>query len=363
MKKPKVIALYLPQYHSTPDNDLWWGRNFTEWTNVKKSKPLFRGHEQPKEPGELGYYNLLNPEIRKKQSQIAREYGVDAFCYYHYWFGGGKRELERPFEEVLAAGEPDFPFCLCWANESWHNKFWNKDGSVSSKILVEQTYPGEDDDKDHFSVVERAFRDPRYFRIDDKPLFMIYKPFNHPDVKTFIERWRRYASEAGLGDIFFVAQLQEDFSQDRYQQLLDAGFDMINTVGLYEALRKRMDLMKIIRRKIGHRFFNLPLIDVYRKVFPELQTSLDKETKVSPSLLPNWDHTPRSGRNGWVLKGSTPELFYEHCRRMLHLAAEKEIPVVFIKSWNEWGEGNYMEPDARYGRGWLEALRKAKNEL
>lgn len=151
MSKPKLIAFYLPQYHPTLDNDKWWGKGFTEWTNVGKAKPLFIGHYQPKVPADLGYYDLRVPEVRELQASLAKEAGIYGFCYYHYWFGNGRKELELPFAEVLKSEKPNFPFCLCWANESWHSKFWNKDGSIEKKILIEQLYPGDDDIINHFN--------------------------------------------------------------------------------------------------------------------------------------------------------------------------------------------------------------------
>ena len=186
-KSAKVIAFYLPQYHSTPNNDIWWGKDFTEWTNVRKAKPLYKGHEQPKEPSEeIGYYDLRNPEARKKQVMLAKEAGVSGFCYYHYWFGEGRRELELPFNEIIASGEPDFPFCLCWANESWYSKLWNKDGTSKNKLLVEQKYLGDEEYVEHFFSILPAFKDSRYMKQDNKPIFMIYKPLLFPEVEKFI---------------------------------------------------------------------------------------------------------------------------------------------------------------------------------
>lgn len=170
---PKIIALYLPQYHPTPTNNKYWGSGFTEWTNVGKAKPLFKGHYQPKVPADLGYYDLRNPETREKQAELAKEAGIDAFCYYHYWFEPGHEELERPFKEVLKSGKPDFPFCLCWANESWHKKFWTNIDSFESQIIAEQKYMGIDDYTQHFYSLLPAFKDPRYFKIDGKNVFMI----------------------------------------------------------------------------------------------------------------------------------------------------------------------------------------------
>src|SRR5208283_1156501 len=167
----RLIALYLPQYHPIPENDEWWGKGFTEWTNVVKAKPSFRGHRQPHIPADLGFYDLRVPETRIAQAELALEYGIGGFCYWHYWFGEGKKLLEKPFEEVLKSGEPDFPFCLAWANESWTG-VWH--GSPD-KVLREQTYPGSNDDEAHFYYLLTAFRDSRYLKVDDRPIFYVYK--------------------------------------------------------------------------------------------------------------------------------------------------------------------------------------------
>lgn len=200
----RVIAFYLPQFHPVPENDEWWGKGFTEWTNVGKARSLFPGHYQPKVPADLGYYDLRVSETRKAQADMAREYGIEGFCYWHYWFGNGKRLLERPFNEVLASGEPDFPFCLAWANESWRGYYH---GIKAKETLIDQLYPGEEDYIAHFNAVLPAFKDKRYITVDGKPLFMIYHPFdNQMEINTFIKLWRELAVQNGLEGIFFVGQ-------------------------------------------------------------------------------------------------------------------------------------------------------------
>jgi lipopolysaccharide biosynthesis protein len=201
-QKPRIIAFYLPQFHPIPENDAWWGKGFTEWTNVGKAKPLFRGHYQPRVPADLGYYDLRLPESRAAQAAMAKAYGVEGFCYWHYWFGNGKRLLERPFHEVLESGEPDFPFCLGWANHSWEDKQFKKGGT--NKLLIKQEYPGDEDYRQHFLYVLKAFRDSRYLRVDDKPIFFVHgtKDF---DVAYFIRFWQQLALEHGLKGIHFVA--------------------------------------------------------------------------------------------------------------------------------------------------------------
>ena len=219
--KPRVIAFYLPQYHPTPDNDKWWGKGFTEWTNVGKAKPLFRGHYQPKVPADLGYYDLRLPEVRAAQAELAKEAGIEGFCYYHYWFGDGKQELELPFNEVIRTGEPDFPFCLCWANESWHAKFWDKDGKASSKkLLIEQRYLGHEDNVKHFYSLLPAFKDKRYMKVDGKLLFLIYRPLDFENVSGFIQDWQKLARENELEGFHFVGQLNGALLNDLEQNSL-----------------------------------------------------------------------------------------------------------------------------------------------
>ena len=197
----RVIALYLPQYHPIPENDEWWGRGFTEWTNTAKAKPLFRGHYQPHVPADLGFYDLRLPETRAAQAQLAREYGIEGFCYYHYWFAG-RRILERPFDEVLASGQPDFPFCLNWANQTWSG-IWH---GAPERVLIEQTYPGMDDHCRHFDALLPAFTDQRYVKVEGKPLFVIYHPWELPDSRRVLDLWRELAVKAGLAGLFLVGE-------------------------------------------------------------------------------------------------------------------------------------------------------------
>ena len=235
--KARIIAFYLPQYHPIPENDAWWGKGFTEWTNVGKAKPLYRGHYQPRVPADLGYYDLRVPETRQAQADMARSYGVEGFMYWHYWFGGGKRLLERPFNEVLASGEPDFPFALAWANETWKGF---AHGLTNRNTLIEQRYLGEQDYIDHFHAVLPAFRDRRYITVDGKPLFMVYKPLQHPDMQAFVELWQRLARENGLPGIYFVGQA---FIED-CKSVLSLGLDAVNTNRLLDCVRLGPCLVK-----------------------------------------------------------------------------------------------------------------------
>lgn len=360
MAKPRFIALYLPQYHPTPENDGWWGKGFTEWVNVAKARPLFRGHVQPHIPADLGFYDLRLPEVREQQAELAKEAGIEAFCYWHYWFGNGIRLLERPFNEVVETGKPDFPFCLGWANHSWYKKSWDpkaKDGNV---LLVKQTYPGTDDYILHFNSLLSAFKDQRYLRIDGKLFFLIFNPIEFDDVENFIHIWRKLARENGLNDFYFVGK---DFDSQNKAVILSKGFDAIynsDTFNIHHKLSNFAKVMYLFQRKILRR----PTAFNYRDAikYMVIDDCINRET--IPCISPNWDHSPRSGHNAIILKNSTPELFKKIAKRAIKIVANKpeEEQIVLIKSWNEWGEGNYMEPDMEFGHGYINALKEAIKE-
>ena len=362
---PKIIALYLPQYHPTTNNDIWWGKGFTEWTNVGKAKPLFKGHYQPKVPADLGYYDLRLPQVREAQVQLAKEAGIYGFCYYHYWFGNGRQELELPFNEVLNSGKPDFPFCLCWANESWHSKFWNLDGTIQKKCLIEQIYDDQEGHKKHFFHLLSAFKDKRYIRINGKPLFMIYRPFEFYNIKEFINLWQQLAVENGLSGIHFVAHLFSDINKESIDKLYAMGFDAVNSLGLQIVMHNPQNLFIRIKMRLNTILGRLKRAMKYSDAYPLFLQDIDSEEHVYPTLVPNWDHTPRSGRAGTVLLDSTPDLFKKHCLEVFNVVKKKEVSnqVIFVKSWNEWGEGNYMEPDLKYGKGYINALNSAINDI
>ena len=354
----RVIAFYLPQFHPTPENDAWWGKGFTEWTNVGKARPLFRGHYQPRVPADLGYYDLRVPETRREQADMARQYGVEGFCYWHYWFGNGRRLLQRPFDEVLASGKPDFPFCLAWANHSWEDKQFSKEGT--HRVLMEQLYPGDADYELHFRTLLPAFRDSRYIRVDGKPLFMVYNPDELPDAPHFIALWQRLAQAEGLPGIHFVGQTDHASEIDRLRSL---GFDAVNVVRLFDFFRKDFSFVEKAWMKLMRIGFGRGRIVDYARAARFFTGVEDRREDCYPTLIPNWDHSPRSGRKGHILVRSTPAKFRTHVEATLRNLAGKpeEHRVVFLKSWNEWAEGNYMEPDLRFGRGYLEALQAALN--
>jgi len=346
--KARIIAFYLPQFHPIPENDAWWGKGFTEWTNAAKAKPLFRGHYQPHVPADLGFYDLRVPEVRAAQAVLAREYGVEGFCYYYYWFAG-KRLLERPFNEVLSSGEPDFPFCLCWANATWTG-VWHGE---PDRVLIEQTYPGTEDYEAHFSELLRAFKDPRYMRLDGRPLYVVHRPLDIPDVRSVMVQFRAMAERAGLKGLHLIGVTpQKVWEPEHY------GFDALviqRMPALNGSVPWRYPITKL-RTKLANK--RLTVVR-YKDHVRRLITPHASKAQYYPCLLPNWDNTPRSGMNGLVFEGSTPDLFKQHVRdALLHVRSKPpEHRFVFLKSWNEWAEGNHLEPDLRFGRGFLEVLR------
>lgn len=347
MTDVRAIAYYLPQFHPIPENDRWWGRGFTEWTNVTKAKPMFRGHVQPKLPTDLGFYDLRLPETREQQAKLARKVGVESFLYWHYWFAG-KRLLERPFDEVLSSGQPDFGFCLAWANESWTG-IWH---GAPSRVLIEQTYPGEDDHRRHFESLLPAFTDPRYTTVDGKPLFYIYRPENLPDQAAVVDIWRRCADKAGLPGLFLIS---ETHSGD---VAIANGFDGYVTIPSLRALSTTAGLRGGVvvraRKALGR-----PRVGSYATLSSALRSLAEAaDDRSFPCVVTGWDNTPRSGLNGIVLKGCTPGLF----RDQLRVAASglstrpQDRRLLFVKSWNEWAEGNHVEPDDEWGDARLRAM-------
>lgn len=360
---PKVIAFYLPQYHPTKHNNEWWGEGFTEWTNVGKAKKLYPGHYQPKVPADLGYYDLRLSDVKEKQAQLAKEAGIYGFCYYHYWFSEGNEELELPFNQVVESGKPDFPFCLCWANESWYSKFWNKDGSSSKSLLIEQKYLGKEDNEKHFYSLLTAFKDKRYIRVHGKLLFLIYQPLQFQDFDALKQQWNQLAEENGLEGFYFVGQV---INHELINQVYKAGFDAVNHCHRLDYVfqyRKSYKIVDVLISRIK-KLFGFPFIVTYKYAIKHGLCQDDYKATVYPTMMPNWDHTPRSGDGGTVLHNSTPELFKIHALDILKTTKDKpkEDKIVFLKSWNEWGEGNYMEPDLKFGKGYIYALKDALEE-
>lgn len=363
--KTKVIAFYLPQYHRIPENDEWFGEGFTEWANVKKAKPLFKGHYQPRIPDRLGYYDLSHPETREVQADMAKNAGISAFCYYHYWFGNGKQLLEMPLNEVIRLQKPDFPFCIAWANQTWYKKTWDPTQSLlNKKVLVKQEYPGFNDIDDHFYSLLSAFKDKRYFKVHNKLLFVIYKVEKMPDLNEFMSRWQELATVNDLPGFYFVSYT-DDISSISKSCHTNCGATILSLKtepGIFWRNADKWRKFYRIMISVLSNTLSSPLNVVqYSKAIKKLISPVLKNSRIYPVLVPNWDYTPRRGMGSLIFHGSSPELFKKHVLQVLSLVKDKDPDdrIVFLKSWNEWGEGNYMEPDLRFGDGYLEALKHA----
>jgi len=354
----RPIAFYLPQFYPIPENDSYWGKGFTEWTNVTKARPLFSHHYQPFLPSHLGFYDLRVHEVREQQANLARRAGIEGFCYWHYWFGHGKRVLERVFNEVLLSGQPDFPFCLAWANQDWTGK-WH---GMGDHFIIKQEYPTGLDIENHFYSLLPAFRDKRYIRVNNKPLFLIYKHYDLPDDYPLISVWRELAKKEGLDGIYFIS------NQGHIPSLIHS-FDGYAENGVYEASKAATSFfvsdVKYIR--VLARVINENIDYILERLFRPKRLSYvmyannyvpNSSRGYYPTLIPGWDNSPRAGRNGLVFTKETPELFAKILRRTLLTLQDRPYQerLIFLKSWNEWAEGNVLEPSVKWGTVYTKLL-------
>ena len=343
----RLIAFYLPQFHPIPENDAAWGEGFTEWTNVVTARELFPGHAQPQAPGELGFYDLRSPETRSAQAELARQHGIFGFCYYHYWFNG-KRLLGRPFDDVLASGEPDFPFCLCWANEPWSRRW---DGSAA-ELLQPQIYSAADD-LAHIEWLLPALGDPRAITIDGKPLFLVYQGRELPDAVRTIDVWRAAVDGAGLPGIHLVAV---ETGWDAGWDATRVGFDAKVLFQPQFSLLRRAPALEVVGKD------RLEVYD-YNGAWPLLENPDPVPYLRYDSVFPGWDNSPRTGDRAIVVHNASPVAYEQWLRRTIVRAQRRdpEHQVVFINAWNEWAESCHLEPDLRHGRAFLEATRRARH--
>jgi len=364
----RPLAIYLPQFHPIPENDEAWGKGFTEWTNVRKAKPIFRNHYQPHVPDDCcSYYDLSDPDQLVRQAAMAKEYGIYGFAYYHYWFNG-KRLLNLPIDNMLKLGKPDFPFCFIWANEPW-SKRW--DGS-ENEIIQDQSYSTEDD-INHIKFLLPIFKDKRYIKVDGKPLFAIYKPADLPDISETIRLWRKEAANAGIE--LYICCIDR-WNTKVGQEILDLGFDAAIefqplSPSLSTFLKREWTLWDRIENKIDKitdKYFNnnrkadQAIIDMAKFVkFDNKQPA--PIHKSYPCVCPSWDNTARK-KNAIIFTNSSPGIFYKWVKGKLSKFKpySKEECFLFINAWNEWAEGNHLEPCKKWGKGYLEALKKALDE-
>lgn len=377
---PRLIAFYLPQYHPIEENDAWWGKGFTEWRNVAQARPLFPWHAQPHLPADLGFYDLRLPETRAAQAELAAHYGIGGFCYYHYWFSG-RRLLQRPFEEVRHSGQPDFPFCLCWANENW-TRVW--DGG-EREILVKQEYSLEDD-INHIRHLLPALGDGRYIRIGGKLLLLIYQVSRLPEPRRTADTWRDEVRKAGLGELLLckVESKPEEHSDPR-DQGLDAAVEfapdwsclparLTGTEGtrwwnrpwrdtLHHKLKRFTGGNGHARRYLPRKSANYDMHRVYdyAQLMRNMLAKPDAGYVRFHCVTPMWDNSPRRRAGATIFKGATPELYESWLAENVHRLSSRpaEERVLFVNAWNEWAEGNHLEPCQKWGHAFLQATRRA----
>ena len=346
----RLIAFYLPQFHAIPENDRWWGTGFTEWTNVTKALPRFAGHYQPRLPGALGFYDLQHPETLRRQAEMAKLYGVHGFCFHHYWFGG-RRLLERPLDNLLANPDIDLPFCVNWANENWTRR-WN---GADQEILIAQNHSPEDDLAFARSL-EPLFDDPRYIRIGDRPLLMLYRPGRLPDAAATAERWREHFVRQGRPDPYLL-MFQSNGDEDPRPYRFDAALGFPPHRGNDRIPSVQAPLM------FDHNFRGT--IKRYEDLASEAVLHRPTDYRYFPGVTPQWDDNARRPGRGHVFVGSTPERYSEWLETECRWVADRprDERIVFINAWNEWAEGAYLEPDRHFGYAYLAATARALGRL
>jgi lipopolysaccharide biosynthesis protein len=349
---PKVVAFYLPQFHPIKENDEWWGTGFTEWTNVSKAMPQFRGHHQPRLPLDLGFYDLRNIEVMQAQVDLARTNGIDAFCFHYYWFDG-KRLLERPVETYLAdAGETlQLPFCLCWANENWTRRW---DGSESD-VLMAQSH-SLDDHANVFQDLNRFFSDHRYLKINGKPIIVIYRPLIIKDLEAMVKIWRRAALEAGLPGIHLVATNSFGFSEPG-----SIDFDALCEFPPHNVIAAERNHEKKWYNPAheGLVYDYSEVVDYCTGRLNDLDGQPSAQTYY-PTVMMGWDNEARKPGRSNIFDGCTPAQFHRWLDATLAFSRQNHTPgsgLVFVNAWNEWAEGTYLEPDRKYGHAYLWAVR------
>jgi hypothetical protein len=352
----RTIAIHLPQFHPIPENDAWWGQGFTEWTNVAKARALFRGHRQPRVPADLGYVDLRLHEARQAQADLARRHGIDGFCFYHYWFEG-KRLIERPVDEILASGQPDFPFMLCWANETWSRRWLGEERD----ILLRQTYSMPDHER-HAAWLSRAFADRRYVRVHDRPLFLIYRPLDIPELPAALDVYRRVVRAEVGREPFLVAVYSRRSGHDFRSEGFDYTMNFRPQLGVIPGVTDDGFGWRRWWRnwRLGISSGRLKAIDCAE--FERRMRAIEpRHAHYFPSVFVGWDNTPRRGDRGVVVLGQSPARFHAQVRRAMDIASGRplEEQLLFVNAWNEWAEGNHLEPDLTNGRAYLEALQAA----
>lgn len=361
----RVLAFYLPQYHPIKENNEWWGEGFTEWTNVASARPRFGGHHQPQIPADMGFYDLRLSETREKQANLAKGYGIDGFCYYHYWFNG-KQLLDRPLKEVLSSGRPDFPFCICWANENW-TRAWD---GLDRQVLMSQDYTDDDSEK-HVSALVEYFKDERYIKVNGLPMFVVYRPDRIPDPVQYFSKWKAKALEAGLPGLYicavkngFVELSDEDLLRLGYDAIVDFQPDRRDFPVASSASQVFVDAARTILPKAIYQLLKTNASAVNRVDYRALVSGvINKEWPKRyckfPCVFPSWDNTARR-KTPTVIQNLDPDEYAKWLRYAVESVSEypEDEKIIFVNAWNEWAEGCHLEPDKKIGRGFLEATKR-----
>lgn len=360
--EPRILAFYLPQYHTFPKNDAWWGKGFTEWINVKKAKPLYKGHAQPRIPLDNNYYDLLNSEVLVSQMKLAKRFGLYGFCYYHYWFDG-KLLLQRPLENMLKMSDK-IPYCFCWANEPW-TRSW--DGR-SQDVLMPQRYGREKEWEEHFQYLLNFFKDQFYIKVDNKPFLVLYRTNNIPHCDEMISYWDKRCKEELFSGIYISEELNA--FQDRPVCMNSNAIVEFEPMYTITYRRKFTDKVRdksvstfenyCYHNNICFRDFNRIQNGIINQRYDFIKNG---QKKIYYGSFTGWDNSPRKGKNAMIVKCSSPEKFHKYMVELLKRAQKEGSEFVFINAWNEWGEGAYLEPDEQYGYGYLEALKAAIEEV
>lgn len=357
---PEVIAIYLPQFHETEDNNRWWGKGFTDWVSVKSAERCFPEHEAPWVPLEENYYDLSKYETMKKQAELAKEYGVDGFCFYHYYFEKGKKELEIPAENLLMWKDIDMPFCFNWASESWIRSWSRIDGNVWSEkyertecdsangVLVRQDYGTEEEWKAHFEYLLPFFQDERYITVDGRPVFIFYRPNDIKELDRMVSVWRRLAKEAGLSGLYLIGV---------GMNVSNSGLDASMVYEPRNAINKLNELSKVSVVN-GVRCYR------YEEAWDAvLQSKPYSGCRTYFTGITGYDDTPRRGRSGECMVDNIPRIFGLGIEKIIRKSIQYGNELVFINAWNEWGEGMYLEPDENHKYAYLEALKAAEERV
>lgn len=366
---PKIIAFHLPQFHQIPENNEWWGEGFTEWTNTKKSRPLFKGHNQPRIPLNNNYYDLTNKSTIEWQSRLAKEYGVDGFCYYHYWFKG-KKLLEKPVEILVKEKSISTEFCLCWANEPW-TRSW--DGKTR-QILMNQEYGHEKDWEEHIKYLLPIFQDPRYIKKNNKPVFVIYRTNNVPNLDKMILFWDKFLIDNGFFGIEIIEMLTSFQSKpcSVYSNFV-IEFEPMNTlrhlqekdnlsIGIITKLKgliRRLNIRGISDVKKLLKIYDYDLI--WQEIIERNNHKYENKSIIHGGFV-DWDNSARKGRNATIFSGGNPHKFEYYLEKQFDKVYKNKGEYLFINAWNEWAEGTYLEPDTRNEYAYLEAIQRIKSK-